>query len=59
MDASHMNQADLARVLGVNQTRVSARLRGETQWSLADIDRLAAVGVPIAVTSTAPWEARS
>ena len=59
MDASHMTQAAVGRALGISQTQVSARLQGRIRWSLDDIDRLAAVGVPVAITSTAPWEAKS
>lgn len=56
MDANHITQGAVARILGVNQGQVSARLRGATRWSLDDIDRLAAAGVPIALTSTDPKE---
>ena len=59
MDASHMTQAAVGRALGISQSQVSARLQGRIRWSLDDIDRLAAVGVPVAITSTAPWEAKS
>lgn len=51
MDASHISQTTLGRILGVNQSQVSARLRGAIRWSLDDIDRLAAAGVPIALTA--------
>lgn len=56
MDASHISQTAIGRILGVNQSQVSARLRGAIRWSLDDIDRLAAAGVPIALTSTDPEE---
>ena len=56
MDANHITQGGVARILGVNQGQVSARLRGATRWSLDDLDRLAAAGVPIALTSTDPKE---
>lgn len=59
MDASHMTQAAVGRALGISQSQVSARLQGRIRWSLDDIDRLAAVGVPVSVTSTSPWEAQS
>jgi len=59
MDASHMTQAAVGRALGISQSQVSARLQGRIRWSLDDIDRLSAVGVPVSVTSTAPWEAQS
>lgn len=59
MDASHMTQTAVGRALGISQSQVSARLQGRIRWSLDDIDRLAAVGVPVSVTSTAPWEAQS
>jgi transcriptional regulator with XRE-family HTH domain len=35
-------QTDLAKVLGVTQVSVSRKLRGQTKWSLADVDALAA-----------------
>nr|DAN31948.1 MAG TPA: helix-turn-helix domain protein [Caudoviricetes sp.] len=56
MDANHITQGAIARVLGVNQGQVSARLRGATRWSLDDLDRLAAAGVPIVLASTDPEE---
>lgn len=56
MDTSHISQTAIGRILGVNQSQVSARLRGTIRWSLDDIDRLAAAGVPIALTSTDPEE---
>ena len=59
MDASHITQAAIGRALGISQSQVSARLQGRVRWSVDDIDRLAAAGVPIAITSTAPWEAQS
>ena len=52
MDASHISQAMLGRILGVNQSQVSARLRGAIRWSLDDVDRLADAGVPITLTAT-------
>jgi hypothetical protein len=52
MDASHISQTTLGRILGVNQSQVSARLRGVIRWSLDDIDRLAAAGVPISITAS-------
>ena len=36
-----VNQTQLADWLGVNQTAVSARLRGVTEWKVAEIDRIA------------------
>lgn len=59
MDASHITQAAMGRALGISQSQVSARLQGRVRWSVDDIDRLTAVGVPIAVVSTEPWEAQS
>lgn len=59
MDASHITQAAVGRALGISQSQVSARLQGRVRWSVDDIDRLAAAGVPIAITSTTPWEDRS
>jgi len=36
-----VNQTMLAAWLGVNQTAVSARLRGVTEWKVTEIDRVA------------------
>lgn len=52
MDAYHISQTALGRILGVNQSQVSARLRGAIRWSLDDVDRLAAAGVPISITAS-------
>lgn len=43
------SQADIARYLGITQSGVSKRLRGEAKWSLDDVDflRLAGVDVPL------------
>lgn len=47
MKTEHLNQARLAALIGLKQTTVSARLRGKTRWTLDDLDKLAAMGVPI------------
>ena len=36
-----LKQADLTKVLGVTQTQVSSRLRGQTQFTLRDVEALA------------------
>ena len=36
-----LKQADLTEVLGVTQTQVSSRLRGQTQFTLRDVEALA------------------
>lgn len=59
MSAAGVNQDALAHVLGITQGTLSRKLRGHRGWTLDDIDRLAAVGVPVSITSTAPWEAKS
>lgn len=59
MRAAGVNQGALAHVLGITQGTLSRKLRGHRGWTLNDIDRLAAVGVPVSITSTAPWEASS
>lgn len=47
MQAERYTQADVAALLGINQSKVSNRLRGITRWSLDDLDRLWDLGVPI------------
>lgn len=39
------SQTDLARLLGMHQTSISARLGGRARWSLDDIDALADAGI--------------
>lgn len=41
MGRHDVNQTMLAEWLGINQTAVSARLRGATKWSLDDVERIA------------------
>lgn len=36
-----VSQARLAEWLGLHQTALSKRLRGETEWKVAEIDRIA------------------
>lgn len=59
MRATGLSQTALGAACGIRQTGISKRLRGTVCWTLSDLDRLAAVGVPVSVTSTAPWEAQS
>lgn len=40
MQRERYTQTDLARLLGLTQTNVSARLRGETRWSIDDLTKL-------------------
>lgn len=47
MQAERYTQADVAALLGINQSKVSNRLRGITRWSLDDLDKLWDLGVPI------------
>lgn len=47
MQAERYTQADVAALLGTNQSKVSNRLRGITRWSLDDLDKLWDLGVPI------------
>lgn len=37
-----LTQADLAQVLGISQTQVSARMRGEVRWTVNDLYLVAA-----------------
>lgn len=52
MSAAGVNQGALAHVLGITQGALSRKLRGHRGWTLDDIDRLAAAGVPITLTAT-------
>lgn len=56
MDVRGLTQAALADAIGLTQTKVSARLRGSTRWSLDDIDALGRIGVPVSLTSFVPME---
>ena len=51
-----LTQAALADAIGLTQTKVSARLRGSTRWSLDDIDTLGRIGVPVSLASFVPME---
>lgn len=59
MSATGVTQGALAHALGITQCTLSRKLRGHRGWTLDDIDQLAAVGVPVSVTSISPWETRS
>ena len=59
MTAAGLSQKALAPALDMTQGTLSRKLVGTRRWTLDDIDRLAAAGVPVSVTSTAPWEAQS
>lgn len=56
MDVRGLTQAALADAIGLTQTKVSARLRGSTRWSLDDIDALGRIGVPVSLASFVPME---
>ena len=47
MAAHGLTQSSLAPLLGMAQQRLSARLRGETRWTLSDVDKLRAIGVDV------------
>lgn len=47
MKSEHLNQTELGALIGLQQTNVSARLRGKTRWQLDELYKLAAMGVPI------------
>lgn len=51
MAATSQTQADIASILGVSQSQVSARLRGCTRWSVDDLDALRDAGMPIALSA--------
>ena len=59
MNAAGLSQTALAPALEMTQGTLSRKLVGTRRWTLADLDRLAAVGVPVSITSTTPWEAQS
>lgn len=60
MCATGINQETMAAAIGLQQSVLSKKLLGARRWSLADLDRLAAAGVPIYLTaSTLDREARS
>ena len=48
---------DVARLIGVTQTSVSRRLRGEGRWTLDEIDLLILAGVDLPVTALGMDEA--
>lgn len=39
--ANRISQTEIARALGVDQSRISARLKGKTRWTLDDVETLA------------------
>lgn len=41
MGRHRISQTDLAVWLGVNQTAISARLRGATEWKVSEIEKVA------------------
>lgn len=45
MTSEHLNQTQLGARIGLQQTNVSARLRGKTRWTLDDLDRLCDAGI--------------
>ena len=49
MTSERLNQTQLGALIGLQQTNVSARLRGKTRWTLDDLDKLAAMGVPVSL----------
>lgn len=51
MAATSSTQADIARMIGRDQTAVSRRLRGHSPWSFDDLDALRDAGVPIALSA--------
>ena len=51
MRATGLSQAAIATSIGLRQSALSKRIRGELRWSLTDLDRLADAGVPIHLTT--------
>ena len=53
MEREGYTQTDLARLLGLSQTRVSERFRGKTRWSIDDLSKLVELGALPPITL---WE---
>lgn len=51
MAATSHTQADIARLIGLDQTAVSRRLRGRSRWSVDDLDALMDAGVPLTLAA--------
>ena len=51
MRAAGLTQTALGKACGIRQTSISKRIRGSVGWTLTDLDRLAAAGVPISLTA--------
>lgn len=51
MAATAQTQTDIAHLLGVSQSQVSARLGGRTRWSVDDLDALMDAGVPLSLAA--------
>ena len=50
--ATGMSQTALGAACGIAQPVLSKKLLGASRWSLDDVDRLAAAGVPISITAS-------
>lgn len=50
MAATSHTQADIARLIGLDQTAVSRRLTGRSRWSMDDLDALMDAGVPLTLS---------
>ncbi|WP_022869071.1 helix-turn-helix domain-containing protein [Schaalia vaccimaxillae] len=51
MAATNQSQADIARIIGLDQTAVSRRFKGINRWSFDDLDALMDAGVPLALSA--------
>lgn len=51
MAATSQTQSDIAKILNVSQSQVSARLHGRARWTFSDLDALRDAGVPIALSA--------
>lgn len=52
MRATGLSQTALGAACGIRQASMSKRIRGAACWTLSDLDRLTAAGVPITLTAT-------
>jgi hypothetical protein len=52
MRATGLNQEAMSAAIGVQQSAFSKKMLGTRRWSLTDLDRLTAAGVPITLSAT-------
>lgn len=57
LERENLSQRGLASKLGTNATWLNTRLKDRTAWTLADLDRLQDIGVPISLSIGTDTEA--